>query len=179
MPYFRRYLIALRRANNDGLFWNLPMFLGGLSVLAILLSILIDFLLPFNYFTNALKGFVAVGLGIMLFSSLYLFSSMSTEAKIENDRYYNPIRDRFSNKQRVNISIVIITIGGFVLLVSDPKSPIFTLKSGLFITLTLVMIAFARKQREEFLKDIYEIPDYRDMKPKKKIKKEEEEEEDK
>lgn len=174
MTYFRRYLIALRRMNNDGLFWNFQAFLGIVSFVLCFLSILVDYWLPFNYFTNTLKGFVALFLGFILFSFLYLVMSRITEKKIDSDKYYNPIRNRFSHKQRVNISTVLLTLGIFILLVSNPNSPIFTLKSGLFISTCLGLLAFSRKQRDEFIKEIYEIPDYRDIKKKNKVEEENE-----
>lgn len=174
MSYLRRYLIFLRRANNDGLFGNLKVALGLASLLLVLIGMILDFMFSSNLFLNGVKGLISILGGLSMFSFGYLYNSSKVEKILDSDRYYNPIRNRYSHKQRVNISTLVISVLSIILIIGDPESAIYTLKSILFVFLLLTMIAFARKQREEFIKGIYEFPDLKDMETRVRINREKE-----
>ena len=171
MSHFRRYLIALKRAQNDGLFHDLKKMLAFLSLLSIGFSLFIDWLLPPSFLSNGLKGVISILGGASVFSSSFLFASLRTDRIMDSDRYYNPIRKRFSYRQRVNISIVSGVFALLVILLGSPDSPIYTLKSTLFVAFVLTLVAFSRKNRDEFIREIHEIPDVKDIETYKRARK--------
>ena len=163
MSYFRKYLITIRRFDNEGLFWNLQVVLLVASAIGIGLGLMFDLFFTSNYFLNMLKGVISILSGFLLFSGLHLILSKRTDRIMDNDNHYNPIRNRLSYKQRLNFSIAVGTIGVVLVLLGKVDSPTYTLKSILLITLLLSLLAFTRRTRVEFIKDIHEIHDIRDM----------------
>lgn len=163
MSYFRKYLISIRKFDNEGLFLNLQVLLFVLAIAGIGIGLLFDLVFSPNYFLNMLKGLVSIVSGLFLFSALHLYTSKRTDRIKDNDSHYNPIRARFSYKQRLNFSIAVATIGVVIVLLGSVDSPTYTLKSILLITLFLSLLAFTRRMRDEFIKDIHEIHDIRDL----------------
>lgn len=163
MSYFRKYLITIRRFDNEGLFWNLQVVLFMLSVIGISFGFLLDLVFTPGFFMNMIKGIISILSGFTLFSALHLFTSKRTDVKMDNDVHYNPIRARLSYKQRLNFSIAVGTVGVLLVLLGNVSSPTYTLKSILLIALILSLVAFTRRRREEFIKDIHEIHDVRDL----------------
>lgn len=175
MEYFRKYLISLRRAENDGLFWNLPIALLIASIIGMGMGLLLDLFLPNGFFTNMIRGVIAIITGVTLFSWGYLFTSKRTDKKRLADSYYQPVRERFSYRQRVNFSIAVMVILVMFVLLGNEDSLVFTLMAIILISTSLTLLAFTRRQRSEFIKDIYDLPDIKDLKSaarKRKLKQE-------
>lgn len=172
MEYLRRYLIFLRRKENeDNLLMRISTVMLIASLVGILIGILMDWLIPHSYFPNMIRGVIAVVSGFTLFSYSYLAAVKFSSRRLDKDRYYKTMRERFSHRQRVNFSIAIgVLIVSFIML-SKGYGLTFTLKSIIAIYLTFVLVSFSRRNRNEFIKDIYEIPDIRDLEAE-KIRKE-------
>lgn len=164
MEYFRRYLVFLRRYENEGLYKMKVSTMALIaSLVGIILGFLMDWLLPHGYFTNMFRGTLAVATGLILFSFSYLFAVDKANNKLVTDRYYKTVRERFSHRQRVNFSIAVgVLIASFILL-SSADGLLFTLKAILAVFLIFTLIAFSRRNRSEFIKEIHEIPDIRDL----------------
>lgn len=178
MEYLRKFLIFLRKQDNQD---NLkPAFIVRLLIITIIgvfVGVLIDTFAPFNFFLNMIRGIVANVVGFSSASYLYLMSLRFKRNKLIEDRYYQPIRKRFSYRQRVNISIVIGTVVAIFTLLGTKQNLAYTFRASLTVMFTIILLAFARRGRNEFLKDIYEIPDTRDLEflSKKRKKKEDKE----
>ena len=178
METLRKYLISLRKFDNEGLFGNMTIFLLIISIIGILLGFTFDILLPINFFLNMLRGVVAIISGIALFSFGYLYTSKRSVERRRHDRYYQTVRERFSYRQRVNFSIALGSIASLFVLLGKPSSPLFTFKAILLISIAFTLIAFSRRLREEFIKDIHEIPDLRDLEKAAKLKRKKKEKAD-
>lgn len=164
MEYFRRYLVFIRKQDNKT---NLrPAFAGRLliiSIISIIIGVLLDIFMPFNFFLNMIRGIIANVAGWSVASYVYLMAVRVRRHKIKLDKYYQPLRKRFSYTQRINISIMMgVFISIFILLSGNP-SPIYTLKAAIFILIIILLVIFSRRDRSEFLKNIYNIPDVRDL----------------
>lgn len=172
MEYFRKYLIYLRREENLQLYkLNVSTMMLIASLVGISLGFILDLLLPHNFLVNMIRGIIALLTGISLFSFSYLFTVKRTDQKLLKDRFYQTMRQRFSFRQRVNFSIVVgVFIASFILLGKN-ESLIFTFKSSIAVFVSIVLIAFCRRRRSEFIKGIYEIPDIRDLEDLKEKKK--------
>lgn len=164
MEYFRRYLIFLRRHENlNEMKFKVSTMTLIASIVGIILGFLMDWLLPHGYFTNMFRGMLAVASGFALFSFSYLEAVRRSDKKLSVDRFYKTTRARFSHKQRVNFSIAVGAIVAAFVLLSNAEGLSFTFKAILAIFITLVLIAFSRRNRSEFIKEIHEIPDIRDL----------------
>lgn len=164
MEYLRNYLIFLRKTENDNPY---KMKISTMALIASLVGIslgfIMDLLFPHEYFTNMIRGAIAVASGFSMFSFGYLFSYKKSREKSLADSYYKSPRERFSYRQRVNFSIASgVLISSFVMLSSN-EGLTFTLKSILAIFIIFSLITFSRRSRREFIKDIHEIPDIRDL----------------
>lgn len=161
MEIFRKYLLLLRKQDNTR-----PAFAGRLLIgtfAGIVVGIVVDIFLPFNFIINMLRGMIALVTGISTASFAYLMSIKYNDKKLEEDRFYLPVRKRFSYRQRLNISIVLGILIAIFTLLGTREDFAYTLKSSISIMLIFIIIAFARRYRDEFLKDIYGIPDVRDL----------------
>ena len=163
MEYFRRALIELKRQDNKDPESNkFRITLGVIAIISLAVGILMDTLLPFNFILNGIRGFFAISTALSSYALAYLISVDYSTKKRSEDRYYLMVRKRFSHRQRVNISIV---TGAFVTLfvaLATRENFTFTMLSSFLIFTAVTLIAFVRRNRSEFIKDIYEIPDVRD-----------------
>lgn len=163
MEYLRMFLIMLRRRENTPSELRFSIQLLIASVVGIISGLVLDMILPFNFYTNTIRGVIAIITGVSIFSYGYLMANKFEEIKLVGNKYYKPMRKRFSFKQRANISILISTFSVLIILFTSKQDFIFTLKSTLAISIIIMAISFARRDRNEFIKDIYEIPDTRDL----------------
>ena len=179
MEYFRRALIELkRRDNKDPESNKFRITLGVIAIISLTIGILLDTLLPFNFILNGIRGFFAMSTALSSYALAYLISVDYSTKKRSEDRYYLMVRKRFSHRQRVNISIV---TGAFVTVFvafATRENFTFTMLSSFLIFTAVTLIAFVRRNRSEFIKDIYEIPDVRDVEFMTRDKNEEVEHED-
>lgn len=165
IEYLRKFLIFIRKqGNREDLkpSFEYRLLLG--AAIGFVLGVLLDTLLPFNFFFNMLRGVVANLVGFAIFSAIYIKISDMRRKKVNKDQYYKPIRNRLSYRQRVNFSIVIGAIVLVFIGLSTKQSPTYTFKASIAIIAIIGLLAFARPDRNEFIKDIYEIPDVRDLK---------------
>lgn len=171
MEQIRKYILFLRKKDNQD---NLkPTFAVRLLLVALasfLVSLLVDNFLPFNYWINMIRGVLACVLGLSLSSFVYIMSLRESDKRKSKDRYYLPVRMRFSYRQRVNLSIVLGVILLILSFLGSKQDGIYTLKSSLIISSIFLLLTFVRRHRNEFIKDIYEIPDIRDLEFMKKKK---------
>lgn len=171
MEQIRKYILFLRKKDNQD---NLkPTFAVRLLLVALasfLVSLLVDNFLPFNYWINMIRGVLACVLGLSLSSFVYIMSLRESDKRKSRDRYYLPVRMRFSYRQRVNLSIVLGVVLLILSFLGSKQDGIYTLKSSLIISSIFLLLTFVRRNRNEFIKDIYEIPDIRDLEFMKKKK---------
>ena len=164
MEYFRRAKKKKkRRDNKDPESNKFRITLGVIAIISLAVGILMDTLLPFNFILNGIRGFFAMSTALSSYALAYLISVDYSTKKRSEDRYYLMVRKRFSHRQRVNISIV---TGAFVTLFvafATRENFTFTMLSSFLIFTAVTLIAFVRRNRSEFIKDIYEIPDVRDV----------------
>lgn len=179
MEYFRRALIELkRRDNKDPESNKFRLILGISAVASFAIGILLDTLLPFNFILNGIRGFFAMSTALSSYALAYLISVDYSTKKRSEDRYYLMVRKRFSHRQRVNISIVAGVFVGVFVAFATRENFTFTMLSSFLIFTVVTLIAFSRRNRSEFIKDIYEIPDVRDVEFMTRDKNEEVEHED-
>lgn len=167
MEYFRNYLIFIRKKENT--YSSKIKFSNQLliiSIVGVLLGIIIDISLGFSHIFNTFRGVIAIITGLSLFTFGYIKKNARDQKKMSEDRFYLRIRERFSHKQRVNISIAVGAIAAGVILLSE-FDLFYTFKSALFVFSIFTLIAFSRKRRSEFIKGINNLPDIRDIKKKK------------
>lgn len=163
MEYFRRYLIYIRKLDNTKM---KPIFIIRMILIAILGligGILADKFMPFNFMYNMIRAIITIITGISSASYALVVSDRLKLNKYRTENNYRPFRKRFSYRQRANISIVLGSIIALFILLSTRNNLVFTLKSSFSLFLVIILIAFARKDRSEFLKDVYDIPDIRDL----------------
>lgn len=164
MEYFRKYLIFLRRQENlDDSKLTFSMKLLIASITGFVTGVILDSFLPFNFVVNMFRGLVANATAIVAFSFIYLFQTNYIDRKKAQNRHYRPLRKRLSYRQRLNASIAIGLLTSVLVLFNGNPSPLYTFKAVVAIVVIVFLISFTRKDRNEFLKSIYEIPDVRDM----------------
>lgn len=164
MSYFRQYLIRIRRVENLGYMNpNLSVRFLIAVVTGVFLGILADLLIPYSFITNMIRGIIANVVGVSAASFAYLKTTEIEREKELSNRYYNPLRKRFSFKQRFNISLIVASISTILFIITNGHGLTYTLFSSIYIAIILVLIGFSRRSRDEFIKDSYEIPDVRDL----------------
>lgn len=164
MENIRKYLIYLRKQENkDNMKPAFAVRLVIIVLIGIIVGVLVDIFLPFMFFTNALRGIISLATGVSAASFVYLMEIKYKDKKMNEDRFYLPIRKRFSYRQRFNISVILGFIIVIFVLFVIKENFAYTLQSSIAIMLIFILIIFTRRYRDEFLKDIYEIPDTRDL----------------
>lgn len=133
-----------------------------LECLLLVFGVVIDIFLPFNYFLNTLRAFIAVCSGVLLFSFAYLFANYRFEKKIQNGEDPIYFRDKFSKKERINISVILWGILFIITLFGANPNPFFTFLSSLEILSALSILTFVRSSREEDAQKKLGFEDYRD-----------------
>lgn len=159
--YFRLFLIEIRKQYNTAKRPLVKMILTFTLLSGI--GILIDTYLPFMFLTNMVRGILATTLGIILFSIAYTQYIIFKNNKLQEDRYYKSIRERFSYKQRINISIVLGAATFLLTILTNSNNSGYTLKGSVSIFILLTVLTFLRMKRSEFHKDVYEVDDIRDI----------------
>lgn len=182
MEYLRKYLIYVRKTENLNPYkMKLSIFTLFLGIFGIMIGVLLDAVLPFSYFPNTLRGIIALITGATMFTFSYLKAVSYSTKKVREDRYYQKTRERFSYRQRANLSIVLGMILTIYVFITAQEGLMFTFNSSFAVFSMLVLLSFARRRRSEFIKDVYEIPDTRDLEKetRRKKKKMEESEDEK
>lgn len=163
MMYVRLLLMKIRQTYYNSEKWAKykPKGIAAMAILVVA-SILLDALIPFNPFTNLIRGAVAIALGFIVYTFLYIYSLNRTRAKAD-DYDYAPLRKKFSYEQRKNLSYLAGGIVFALTLVSSGESLFFTLSSSISIAMIIAILAFVRTSREEFIMAEYKVKDPRDL----------------
>lgn len=122
--YYVNYLMILRRKlnTNKNFFKKLSMIVG----IFILISVLIDFLIPFNF----LKLPIAIILGVLLHSFLYSYQYLK---KIN-------ISNRFSDFNKFRLNTIVISFAFlFNILFLSPQSILYTFFFSWFFVILLFL----------------------------------------
>lgn len=132
------------------------------AILGIISGVLIDRFVPYNFWYNMIRAIVASAVAFSIFSLSYI--SLTTN-RIVNKIETPTLRESFSQKQRINLSLIGagILIFGYIFLVK-PGNWIFTFYSMLMILYGITAAAFIRYTRNEFLQAAAGIEDERDIK---------------
>lgn len=163
MEYFRKYLIYIRKLDNTEMKPRFIILMLIVSAISLLLGLIADMFLPINFGYNMIRAVIATVAGIASASYyLVVLDRVNRDKHLVNNNYI-PFKKRLSYKQRSNISIIIGTFIALFILLSSKASLAFTFKTAFAIFTGIALTAFARKDRSEFLKDVYEIPDLRDL----------------
>lgn len=135
---FRKFLIYLqKKRNNIDENKKTSTFLGLIIFISFILSFVLDKILPVNIYTSFIKMFISLIFGCSLFSIVYIKLYEILE------KTYNDLSNEYSYKQRLNISILILSavIALFVFFVSN-KAIVYTLLTGFIIFIMLLMFYF-------------------------------------
>lgn len=137
----------------------------GATVALSLISLLIDRFIPFNIFLNAFRGIIAIALGTSLFIYLYIEMYNVLQQRIAKDQYYQPIRRRFSYNQRKNITAIGIALTILIIVLMPNDGALYTIFSGLSITIILLLLTFMRTYNQEHSRTEQGMYDLRDLNP--------------
>lgn len=149
MVYIRKLLFFIRKTNSKlNEKQKILSFIGW--ILLIGLGVVIDLFVPFNYFTNILRSGIALAISLYTFSLVYILTLNRIE-KLSNTEAisYVPLKERFSYKQRVNISVVLWGALLIFALLGSKENPFFTAYSSLIITFAFGILTFVRSTRDE------------------------------
>lgn len=158
MLYIRKFLLKIRQIYyklND----KQRILIGLGTIVLIGCGMAIDYFIPFNYFINILRALIAVVVGVLIFSFAYMITLIRSEKKED----YIIFRERFSYKQRLNISVVLWGVQFILLLFSTNAGMFFTFISSIIISCALATLAFIRSTREENAQAQFGMQDYRDV----------------
>lgn len=164
IEYLRRFLIAIRKESNRTDLkptFEIRLIIG--ILIGAIIGATLDILIPYNFFLNMIRGIIANLVGFSMFSVAYVTNTKLRRAKIAKDQFYNPLRKRFSHKQRINLSILGGVVVVILVILGNKESPVYTLKASLAIASILILVTFSRAGRNEFIKNIYDLPDTKDL----------------
>ena len=163
MIYIRKLLLKIRQINS--ITTDKQKALSFLVwLLFIVIGVIIDLFVPFNYFTNILRAFIAVLNGFYLFSVAYIYIQFREKRKREkNDASEDVVGDRFSYSQRLNLSIFLWGIFVVFALLGSTQNKFFTLFSAILVTFALSILTFMRSTRSETLGASIGLRDPRDV----------------
>ncbi len=157
---FRKFLSLLRREYN-GYAKRYFLVAGAGLLLSALLSLLVDFLIPFEGFWNALRSLMLIPTTLSIFALGYGSALFLHERQVATNPEWVPFRKRFSPLWRRNISLIagaLIIIFVYAL----GQRPGYTLFSSAFVAIVIGLFAFMRTTREEALREELSLPDSRD-----------------
>lgn len=166
-------LTRIRRANSRLSKKNKFLIIGGM-ILILVASTIIDYFVPFNSITNTFRGAIALTEGLLVFSAVYLYVVKRHERIKEKEPDSKVLRERFSHKERINISIVMWAVWFLILLFTSKENLVFTNLSSALIASALGILTFVRSTREEDAIAKMGLEDSRDLKFEKRRKEEEE-----
>lgn len=159
---FRTFLLEIRRIGakiNDKQRIALTIILFILWVTGIIL----DLLLPYNLLINSIRAIVCLFAGLLAFSLAYLLSiNIGSRNHAKNENYVS-IRQRFTYRGRLNMSIVFWAALIVIVLMSSHPSVLYTFINSWLIVAALSILTFVRASRNEYLQLKYGVPDKRDL----------------
>lgn len=164
MVIIRQLLLQIRKLHAT-LTEKQKGLLGVLFFVLLGVGVAIDTFLPFNYFLNVLRAAIALALALLIFGGGYIYLTYYKDRKKEESELADKItlRERFSYRQRLNLSIV---SGGIIFvfaLMFAKESPVFTVVSALLIVAILSTLSFLRSTRSETQGASLGINDARDV----------------
>lgn len=162
MTTLRKFLIYLRKLYSED-FNGWVLKLSGALFVSAIAGILVDKFLPFNVIFNTIRAGVTIIIALSLFSLMYILSIRQSITSSAKRADYLPIRKQFSYRQRVNITVLVSAATIAFALFINKASTLYTLLSGVSMAIIIMMLAFVRTYRNEFIKSSYGIPDIRDL----------------
>lgn len=139
---FVSYLVFIRRAYTDNL-KNFMIKLGLIVAGVVSVSLLVDWLTPFESWGMILRSFILVPGSIALFTLLYIFSVFMHNIMSNRDPQWRAFRSRLSANWRLRVSIVVAVF--IIILIMGTEHAIgYTLVSSFYGALFLSLLAFIR-----------------------------------
>lgn len=159
-----RELLIWIRSKSTSIF---PTIVIISAIISLITGIILDIFIPYNFWYNMIRAILASVGAFGIFSFSYI--SITTYRKANKIETLT-LREQFSQKQRINLSLIggAILLLGYILLVK-PGKPIFTLYSSIMILYLITVIAFIRYTRDEYLRASAGVDDERDIKIKKDV----------
>lgn len=154
--------MRIRKANAS-LNEKQKIAIGMLWFVLIGISVAVDTFIPFNPYLNVIRTIIAITLGVVLYSYVYIFSLKKSDKKAKDDELYMTIRERFSYNQRRNISVVAWGLWAMFLLLGSEPNQFFTLFSSLMVFFAISILAFMRSTRNEDQQSKLGLSDSRDI----------------
>lgn len=172
MIYIRNLLKKIRQVNarlNEK--QRIAIVMG--VILMAVVGFVADNFLPFGFVLNTLRAAFAIVEGALIFSILYLLSIKRNNPSSNEETEKLTMRERFSYKERVNISVILWAIWFLVLLFTSKENTFFTNLSSVLIAAAIAILAFVRSTRDEDAKARMGLEDARDLMFEKRRKEEE------
>lgn len=161
MLIFRKALVRIRREYNQE---PKRLYIFSAAVVAILssISLLIDYLLPFEGLGNVIRSIILIPTSAAIFVLGYAVSLLMHYAKIGQEREWIPYRLRLSPTWRRRVSAIIAAFL-VVLTYASGFRVGYTLISSIFVAIVIALFAFMRLTKEEAAREKFGIPDVRDV----------------
>lgn len=166
MNYFRKFLIYLRQQKNTN--FNKFVVITSLALaISIIIGVLADLYLPWNYFINTVRCIFLLVTGTTAFSLFYTFiPDNDTEIK------FFRLRKILSFRQRLNLSLLI----WFIVIILDlilvkPGTASYTISGSIICAISLGLFTFIRPTYEEtkrFENNVIDERDFKEVKTKEK-----------
>lgn len=161
MLLLRRALVRLRdEFDSDS---RRLYLLTGLAALGFaLITLLVDWLLPFGGLFNLLRSLLLVPTAVSIFSFAYGVSLYFHLQRLENDEEWIPYRARFSPAWRRRIAVI---VGAVLIVLAQGGGPGvgYTLTAAIIGAVVIAVLAFIRTSKQEASREELGIPDSRDV----------------
>lgn len=152
------------------------VLLSIVSIVGLTSGFIIDVFVPFGAIeadysifettVAMLPQFLRMGVSLVVGSAIFALGYIilvATGAK--------SVRERYTYKQRRNLSLIAIAPILYILLAfASGSGPAFTFISTIIISVVLALLTFVRQSKNEEIKEIHNIPDHRDLAFAKKVK---------
>lgn len=156
--------LAKIRSINASLNEKQKIFTGLIWLVLVGIGAAADKWLPFNYLFNTLRALIAIFIGVLLYSFIYLYLVRRANNILAKKEHYTTLRSRFSYKERINISVVMLGAWLLTLIMVTRENVFFTLFSSVLITAAIGILTFLRSSREEDATAKMGLDDARDIK---------------
>lgn len=167
--FLRKVLIKIRKMYNTQpkkLFgWS-----GAVTFVLIVIGVLLDWLLPWTFWAQCIRGLVVIPMSVSMFTLGYSFSLFLHYSKLEVDPDWQPYRLRYSVKWRRRIALIVGAVL-FILMYSSNFGIAYTLTAGIFLSAIIGIFSFIRTTKNEENREQLGLPDNRDTRYDENMKK--------
>lgn len=161
MDLLRKFLVRLRREYyGDAKTFFLKA--GGVTAVLALLTLLVDWLLPFNSWAMLLRSALLVPTAVAIFAVFYGVSLRLHSTQVASRDDWIPFRARFSQRWRLQIAAVIMAFL-FVFTYAATRGVGYTLTSSVIGAIGIGLLAFVRSTKDEAKRTRLGVPDARDV----------------